>query len=244
MEDIKNWTDENKMKLNEKKTKNMIFNFSTNKQFSTDITVNGEVIETVKEARLLGTIISNDLKWEANTNYLVQDSNKRLRLLHNASKFTRNKQHLKQVYMLQVRCKLEQATPVWHHSITQSENTSLERVQRAAVRVIMGDSYKNYNDALEVLKMDSLEKRRDKLTLNFAKSSLKLEKMKKLFPLNVNNHGMIKRTYEKYKVIKARTERYKSSTVINIQKMLNDEEKENNKIYQKIVSHVLCTKDV
>ena len=243
MEDIKNWTDENKMKLNEKKTKNMIFNFSTNKQFSTDITVNGEVIETVKEARLLGTIISNDLKWEANTNYLVQDSNKRLRLLHNASKFTRNKQHLKQVYMLQVRCKLEQAAPVWHHSITQSENTSLERVQRAAVRVIMGDSYKNYNDALEVLKMDSLEKRRDKLTLNFAKSSLKLEKMKKLFPLNVNNHGMIKRTYEKYKVIKARTERYKSSTVINIQKMLNDEEKENNKIYQRVVSHVLRTCD-
>ena len=243
MEDIKNWTEDNKMKLNEKKTKNMIFNFSTNKQFSTDITVNGEVIETVKEARLLGTIISNDLKWEANTNYLVQDSNKRLRLLHNASKFTRNKQHLKQVYMLQVRCKLEQATPVWHHSITQSENTSLERVQRAAVRVIMGDSYKNYNDALEVLKMDSLEKRRDKLTLNFAKSSLKLEKMKKLFPLNVNNHGMIKRTYEKYKVIKARTERYKSSTVINIQKMLNDEEKEDNKIYQRVVSHVLRTCD-
>merc|ERR1712079_358878 len=152
MGDIKTWTDENKMKLNERKTKNMIFNFSTNKQFSTDITVNGEVIETVKEARLLGTIISNDLKWEANTNYLVQDSNKRLRLLHNASKFTRNKQHLKQIYMLNVRCKLEQAAPVWHHSITKSEITSLERVQRAAVRVIMKDSYNGYENALEVLK--------------------------------------------------------------------------------------------
>ena len=57
----------------------------------------------------------------------------------------------------------------------------------------------------------------------------------------VNNHVMVKRTYEKFKVIKARTERYKSSTVINIQKMLNYEEKENNKIYQRIVSHVLRT---
>ena len=62
------------MKLNEKKTNNMILNFSTNKQFFTDIKVNGEVIETVKEARLLGTIISSDLKWEANTKYLVKDS--------------------------------------------------------------------------------------------------------------------------------------------------------------------------
>ena len=44
--------------------KNMIFNFSTNKQFSTNIEVNGEVIQTVSEAKLLGTIISEDLKWK------------------------------------------------------------------------------------------------------------------------------------------------------------------------------------
>ena len=73
----------------------------------------------------------------------------------------------------------------------------------------MKDSYNGYENALKVLKLDSLEKRRDKLTLNFAKSSLKLEKMKRLFPLNENNHGMVKRNYEKYKVTKAKTERYK-----------------------------------
>ena len=221
----------------------MIFDFSTNKQLSTNIKVNGEVIETVQEARLLGTIISNDLKWEANTKFLVKDSNRRLRLLHNAAKFTTNKQHLKEIYMLNVRCKLEQAAPVWHHSITKSENGSLERVQRAAVRIIMRDKYKSYEDSLEVLKLDSLERRRDKLTLNFAKSSLKLEKMKKLFPLNVNNHGMIKRNIDKFKVTKAKTERYKNSTVINIQKMLNEEVKQNDKVYKQIVSNVLRTCD-
>ena len=145
--------------------------------------------------------------------------------------------------MLNVRCKLEQAAPVWHHSITKSENGSLERVQRAAVRIIMRDKYKSYEDSLEVLKLDSLERRRDKLTLNFAKSSLKLEKMKKLFPLNVNNHGMIKRNIDKYKVTKAKTERYKNSTVINIQKMLNEEVKQNDKVYKQIVSNVLRTCD-
>ena len=221
----------------------MIFNFSTNKQFCTDIRVNGEVIETVKEARLLGTIISNDLKWEANTQFLVKDSNKRLRLLHNAYKFTRNKQHLKQIYMLQVRCKLEQAAPVWHHSLTKAEISSLERVQRAACRIIFGDRYKSYEDSLQVLKMDSLENRRNKLTLSFAKSSLKLDKMRKLFPLNDSNHEMVKRSFEKYKVIKAKTERYKSSAVINIQRMLNEEEEKNVRTYQGVVSNVLRTYD-
>ena len=33
-----------------------------------------------------------------------------------------------------------------------------------------------------------------------------------------------KRSFEKYKVIKAKTERYKSSAVLNIQRMLNEEE--------------------
>ena len=89
--------------------------------------------------------------------------------------------------------------------------------------------------------MDSLEKRRDKLTLSFAKSCLKLEKMNKLFPLNLHNHEMAKRNIEKYKVIKAKTERYKSSAVLNIQRMLNDEESENMKTYKAVVSNVLRT---
>ena len=150
-------------------------------------------------------------------------------------------ENLKQIYMQHVRCELEQAAPVWHHSLTKAEISALERVQRSACRVIFGDSYKSYEDSLVVLKMDSLEKRRDKLTLSFAKSCLKLEKMNKLFPLNLHNHEMAKRNIEKYKVIKAKTERYKSSAVLNIQRMLNDEESENMKTYKAVVSNVLRT---
>ena len=213
-------------------------------QFTTDIKVNGEVIETVKEAKLLGTIISDDLKWEANTQYLVKDSNKRMRLLHNACKFTRNTQHLKQIYMLNVRCKLEQAAPVWHNSLTKAESSSLERVQKTAVRLILKERYKNYEDALKILKLDNLEKRRDKLTLNLAKSSLKIQKMNKLFPLNEKHHEMTKRNYEKFKVRKTKTERYNNSAVISMQRMLNEEEKENVKVFKKCIpSSVLRTYD-
>ena len=173
----------------------------------------------------------------------MKDSNRRLRLLHNAAKFTRNKQHLKEIYMLHVRCKLEQAAPVWHHSITKSEISALERVQRSACRIIFGDSYKSYEDSLEVLKIDSLEKRRNKLTLSFAKSCLKLEKMNKLFPMNESNHAMVRRNVEKFKVIKTKTERFKTSAVVNIQRMLNHEEHESVKVYKQVVSNVLRTCD-
>ena len=56
---INRCTAENKMKLNVSKTKNIIFNFSKDNQFSTGIKLNEEVIETVSETKLLGTIITN-----------------------------------------------------------------------------------------------------------------------------------------------------------------------------------------
>ena len=55
LEDIKKWATDNQMKLNSKKTKNMIVNFSTNKQFITNIELDGEILETVDEHKLLGT---------------------------------------------------------------------------------------------------------------------------------------------------------------------------------------------
>ena len=57
----------------------------------------------------------------------------------------------------------------------------------------MKDRYKNYEDALKILKLDNLEVRKDKLTLNLAKSSLKIQKMNKLFPLNEKHYEMTKR---------------------------------------------------
>ena len=61
------WTRNQKMKINSKKTKTMIFNFSKNHKFSTRLEFGGEILEIVNEAKLLGTTITNDLKWDKNT---------------------------------------------------------------------------------------------------------------------------------------------------------------------------------
>ena len=99
MEDIQRWTDKKQMLLNVQKTKNMIFNFSRNLQFSTDIQLGKETIETVSEAKLLGTTITDNLSWNKNTSILVRAGNARMQLLHRASKFTNNINDLKQIYI-------------------------------------------------------------------------------------------------------------------------------------------------
>ena len=44
---------------------------------------------------------------------------------------------------------------------TLADRLDLERVQKAAVKVILGKDYLNYEDALSELKLESLYKRRE-----------------------------------------------------------------------------------
>ena len=201
------------MVLNIQKTKNMIFNFSRNSQFSTEIKLNGQVIETVNETKLLGTIITDKLDWKRNTENIVKEANKRMSFLNRSSKFASNRQDLKKIYILQIRSKLEQSAVLWHSSLTQICRNKLERVQKSALRIIMGSKYTNYSDALEKLNLQTLDERRQLLCLKFAKKCLETEKLRKMFPLSSKKHHMEKRGNEKYLVKKSFTERHKWSAL-------------------------------
>ena len=84
---ISQWTKNQKMKINEEKSKIMIFNFTNNYQFSTRLSIQGEPLETVKETKLLGTILTDDLKWQKNTALIVKRANARMQLLQTVSNF-------------------------------------------------------------------------------------------------------------------------------------------------------------
>ena len=49
---INEWTKKKKMKLNVKKTKNMIFNFTKKNQFTTSLSVDDQSVEVVRETKL------------------------------------------------------------------------------------------------------------------------------------------------------------------------------------------------
>ena len=70
---VDKWTEEKHMKLNIKKTKNLVVNFSKKHQFSTEIKLGGQIVETVNQTKLLGTIITNDLSWNKNSDFIVRE---------------------------------------------------------------------------------------------------------------------------------------------------------------------------
>ena len=91
------------------------------------------------------------------------------------------------------------------------------------MKIFMGNKYQGYEEALKILKLDSLKERRVKMALNFAKRSLKLENFSKLFPLSESNHLMSMRNPERFVVNICSTERYKRSAVPFLQRLLNED---------------------
>ena len=124
---------------------------------------------------------------------------------------------LLKIYEMYIRSRLEQSAVVWHAAITQGEEIELERVQKVALRLILGENYQSYDNALISTNMESLKARREYLCLNFAKKCVKSELSSDLFPLTENHH------HEKYQVTFAKTDRLKSSAVPYMQRLLNSE---------------------
>ena len=147
-----------------------------------------------------------------------------MKLLNSASKLTRKRSDLKQIYTTFVRSRLETAVAVWHSGLTGEQRENLERVQKMAMRVISKKQYSDYQNALKLLKIDTLEIRRQKLNLQFAKGCLKIDKLSPMFTLNEVNHDMEKRNSMQYKVNQAKTERYKESSIPYLQRLLNSQQ--------------------
>ena len=98
LNNIKEWTDKQRMILNAKKTKVIIFNFTENYKFTTRMILDEKNIEVVNEAKLLGVIITDDLKWDANTESLVKKANKRMELLRKVASFTLSIEDKRNIY--------------------------------------------------------------------------------------------------------------------------------------------------
>ena len=201
----------------------MLFNYTNKYQFRTRLNIDNKILETVEETKLLGTIITNDLKWDKNTDKIVKRSYARLELLRKLSAFQPPKNEMKQVYISFIRSLLEQSSNVWHSSLTKQNENDLERVQKVALKIILKNNYISYENALNVLELETLKDRRERLMLTFAQKCLKNPKMKHLFPPSTSTHPMEIRSHEHFQVLYANTERFKNSSIIYMQNLLNNE---------------------
>ena len=148
LKEINSWTHENQMKINAEKSKFMVINFTDDYQFSTRLTIQDKPLTQVSEAKLLGVLIRDDLSWKSNTHHTVKQAYKRMVILQKLSEFSMANDDLIDIYKIYIRSILESSAVVWHSSITEGERSSIERVQKVALKVILKAGYVDYDDAL------------------------------------------------------------------------------------------------
>ena len=126
------------------------------------------------------------------------------------------------VYAKQVRCVLELA--VWSPGITAGQVTQIERVQKTACAVILGDSYLQYSNALTMLNLKSLKERRMDLCLKFAKNCVKSDKFSHWFVSRSSDPAGIQTRRVKTDLIPvdSRTKRFSKSPLPYLTSLLNE----------------------
>ena len=141
-------------------------------------------------------MVSDDLKWEGNTQYICKKARKKIFLLRSMKMSGLSLTELVDAYTKEIRSILELAVPVWNFGLTLEQSMEIERVQKAAISVILGLQYTTYDEALEKTRLERLSSRRRKIcskyiTKNMNSDQPLLEKVNKKSHFTRSNPGRV-----------------------------------------------------
>ena len=154
-----------------------------------------------------------------NTQDIIRRASNKLWIVRRLKLLGANKEELVDIYNKHCRSILEFGVPVWHGAITNNERVDIERVQKVALHIILGCKYENYRNALQETKLETLETRRDKLCLKFAKKAEQNPKHRQWFKMRPKTST--RNENPKYWSVIARTDRLKKSPIPHLTELLN-----------------------
>ena len=117
---------------------------------------------------------------------------------------------------------VEMAVPVWHSGLTKQQTSTIEKIQKLAFKIILGEHYKSYVQARKILSAQTLDDRRSKLCLTFAKKNLKTQES---FFTKLQTQMNTRTKTNLVKEYKCRTDRFKRSSLPYLARVLNQDYK-------------------
>ena len=219
LSDAEIFLNQNKLKINKEKTQVMIFNKSRKWDFHPKLHFSdGTALEVISEIKLVGVVLSEDLTWHKNTQYICEKARLKLWILRRMVTLDLSHDQLFDVYCKEVRSILEFGVPVWHPGLTKKDSNSIERIQKVAIKIILQEKFIDYSSACDYFNTTSLKQRREKLCLTFAMKNLKSENT---FFEQDQNKINTRKVKDLVKYFKCRTTRYEKSSLPYMAKLLN-----------------------
>ena len=211
---ITDWSRRNDMRINARKTKEMIICFCRNDNHVASIpriVLDDNDIERVTQAKVLGVTLSSDLSWNAHVDTIVSKARKRVFTIYQLKRAGIRQCDLLRVYVSVIRPVLEYACPVWHTSLPMYLSDHIETIQKRCLRTIF-PGY-SYDEARSISNLPTLFERRTKLCQSYFRKMQNADhKLHKLLPKQRSiPYGL--RTYNTLPVPLARTDRFRRSLI-------------------------------
>lgn len=194
---LNEWFNNNKLIVNAKKTKYMVFKYRENRlEEEQQLRYNGDVLERVKQYRYLGLIITDDFKWEKHIDQIKIKVNPYIFALKKLKNIL-PKKSLELIYYAFIYSQLIYLNPIWS-GCTQTKLNQLYVLQKRALKQVMNVHWmhptKNlfedeYKSLLYLIKHERLLLM-FKVTNNLIKNNFELKKMH-----NVHDHETRRRSH-------------------------------------------------
>ena len=194
---------------------------SRTRAFPTEIRSQDSFLEVKKEMKILGVILTPNLKWFANTDHICKKAYKNMWVIRRMKKLGLDTFTLVDYFMKEIRVHLELAVPVWHSGLTQQLSADIERVQRVAVSIILGDYQLPYDQACTMLGLKPLYIRRMELCERFAAKTASKSRHSDLFLLDKDGSHNTRSSADSFREHNCRTKRFYNSPLPFLTRTLN-----------------------
>ena len=221
------WTKDNKVTINYNKTVVMHISTATTHVQTPMLTMDGHPLQLVQSTKLLGVTIDCNLNWKEHVKKTIQAASYRLYMLRRLRSLGTPTPELITIYNAFILPKLTYSSPAWSSSLNITQIRQLEKVQERACRIMLGADYSGYTNALTTLKITTLSQVYQQNLSKFGSELLHHPRHRTLLPPAAPPPSRSLRHSNVLQPIRARTDRYKNSSIPTITRMINVTQKNN-----------------
>ena len=220
---LQQWTIANDVTINATKTVVMHINLGKNKTTPPDITLGPDILRVVSSSKLLGVTIDNELNWKAHVSNVTKCASYRLYLLRRLKSLGLPPSELKSIFSLFILPSLTYASPAWSSSLSRTQKDSLEKIQKRACKIILGNTYTSYEAALDTLNIPTLSETYNINLASFGRKLMSHPVLRGLLPPPLSPPRRVTRHQNILQPLRARTLRYKNSPIPAMVNILNND---------------------
>ena len=121
----------------------------------------GQNVHRVSECKLLGVYFNEKLNWNTHADKIYRKASQRVHFINCLRRTRMSSKELVKIYVSLVRPVVEYDCQLWHAGLTMYQRDLIESIQERVLKIIYPSL--DYEHSLEEAKLETLEKRRDRL---------------------------------------------------------------------------------